>query len=519
MYKVLIVDDEKMIRMGMKRGIAWKSLEIDEIYTAASGKEALTILREQHPEIMITDIQMTEMTGLELIGESRKYVPELRVIVLTGFNNFEYARQSLRLQVQDFFLKPIEEKDLEQSVKKQIDYLEYIKNRERNKKLLERTQGSAQQNRLEHCMRHLIHSRKEKAVCLDLLDETYHFDINQQIRLALIVPALYMNQQPAEENFRAMSVKNICMGMVDSREMGITFTDNEGIIAIVFFENEDGESVMEKVQQLSDILKDEFDTKPKLVVGGPVHGFENLEISYNDAKYLLDNEKENIHDIVQSFGSESKGKLFLDIYAELKNIMCANIGNTDYVIKVFDTFVKATESYNLSKAMTRRCCFEIASCLYFSYIENSGEAESGQLDSLSKGLIFAGKEESCEVSRMYIEKLLGEDQNAHEIVTKAKHYIDIHLTENLSVSDVAAFLYITPNYFSRLFKRVMKEGCNEYIIRKRIETAKSLLETTSIKTGKIAMMVGYRDTNYFSLAFKKHTGKSPTKYREDMQKP
>ena len=99
----------------------------------------------------------------------------------------------------------------------------------------------------------------------------------------------------------------------------------------------------------------------------------------------------------------------------------------------------------------------------------------------------------------------------------ARHYIDEHLAEDISVSSIAESLYITPNYFSRLFKRITGEGCNEYIVRKRIEKAKSLLETTSIKTGKIAMMVGYRDTNYFSLAFKKHTGKSPTKYREEMQ--
>ena len=149
---------------------------------------------------------------------------------------------------------------------------------------------------------------------------------------------------------------------------------------------------------------------------------------------------------------------------------------------------------------------------------DSGEVESGKLDALAKGLMSASKEEACEVTRMFISQLLGQgEENVHDIITKAKHYIDEHLAEDLSVSSIAASLYITPNYFSRLFKRVMKEGCNEYSVRKRIEKAKSLLETTSLKTGKIAMMVGYRDTNYFSLAFKKHTGKSPTKYREEVQ--
>lgn len=112
MYKILIVDDEKMIRMGMKNAIDWMKIGIDEVFTAASGNEALEILKKEEPQIMVTDIQMTEMTGLELIKAAREVVPELRVIVLTGFDNFEYARQSLRLQVQDFFLKPIDEDDL-----------------------------------------------------------------------------------------------------------------------------------------------------------------------------------------------------------------------------------------------------------------------------------------------------------------------------------------------------------------------------------------------------------------------
>ena len=82
MYRVLIVDDEKMIRMGMKNAIDWKKLGVDGVFTAASGNEALKILKEEGPEIMVTDIQMTEMTGLELIKAARESVPELRVIVL-----------------------------------------------------------------------------------------------------------------------------------------------------------------------------------------------------------------------------------------------------------------------------------------------------------------------------------------------------------------------------------------------------------------------------------------------------
>ena len=417
MYRVLIVDDEKMIRMGMKNAIDWKKLGVDDVFTAASGNEALKILKEEGPEIMVTDIQMTEMTGLELIKAARESVPELRVIVLTGFDNFEYARESLRLQVQDFFLKPIDEDDLFNAIEKQIKELKEQENKEQNQARVWRSQGSVVQMRLEQCMRNLVHTKADKEMQLYILQKDFQFDIKQKMSLI-----------------------------------------------------------------------------------------------------LLEHEKKNIQDIIQTMGAQNKKKIFWEIYAELRNIMISNIGTPDYVLKAFNTFTKATESYNLSPSAVRRCCFEIASSLIFSYMEVSCEAEEGKLDALSKSLSSAGKEEACEITRMFIEQLIENDEeDVHYTISNARHYIDEHLAEDISVSSIAESLYITPNYFSRLFKRITGEGCNEYIVRKRIEKAKSLLETTSIRTGKIAMMVGYRDTNYFSLAFKKHTGKSPTKYREEMQ--
>lgn len=517
MYKALIVDDEKMIRMGMKKVIPWEQLGIGEVYTAASATEALDVLENYKPQIMITDIQMNGMTGLELIEKARDIIPELRVIVLTGYDSFEYARQSLRLQVQDFFLKPIEEENLSRVLKEQVAYLNEAEEEKRNFLLRQRTQGTAEQMELEKCIRGIINRSKESSEFMGVLEQYYGFQMDQGLQIVLIMPAQNYSGQESEQDFHEMSVKNICMSVVDAQGKGITFSD-DGIIGIVYFTEEES-SVLEHIEELSGILKDEFDTNPKIVMGSAVSGFSNLHISYNDAKYLLDTEKESIQDIIQTFGEQNKNNIFRDIFSELKGIMCSNTGNTEYVMKAFRTFAKATKSYNLSQQTVRRLCFEMASATYFAYMGESKETESGRLDALSKSLLSANREEACEVTEMFLNQMLGkEEESVHEIVDKAKYYISEHLTEELTVSNIAASLYITPNYFSRLFKRVTKEGCNEYIVRKRIEKAKSLLETTSLKTGKIAMMVGYRDTNYFSLAFKKHTGKSPTKYREEMLK-
>ncbi len=518
MYKVLIVDDEKMIRMGIKKVIRWETLGIGAVYTAASAKEALEILDEHRPEIMITDIQMSEMSGLELIEAARAFQPKLRVLVLTGYDSFEYARQSLRLKVQDFFLKPADETDLSKAIKDQVNYLDQEETDAKNKMLVRRTQGMAEQIRLETYMRDLVHRRGEAGKISKTLRDYYNLDMFSGFQVVLIVPVLNMDNHPTEKNFKEISMKNICISIVDAEEEGITFSDDNGRIVAVYFLREEEDSIVEKTRELADILQDEFDSKPKMVIGSAVDRFENLYVSYHDARHLQDTEKDGIQDIIQLLGERNKDHIFQDIYAELKDIMRSNIGNTEYVLKAFRTFKRAVESYNLSRQTVRRLCFELASSIYFSYMGEAGEMETGKLDALSKSLRSASREEACEVTEMFLSQMLGgQEANVHDIVAKAKFYISEHLTEELTVSNIAVSLYITPNYFSRLFKRVTKEGCNEYIVRKRIEKAKSLLDTTTLKVGEIAMMVGYRDTNYFSLAFKKHTGKSPTKYREEIQ--
>lgn len=514
MYKALIVDDEKMIRMGIQAVIPWKNLNIDEVYTAASGREALEIIRDKEPDIMVTDISMTEMTGLELISQSKEIQPNMKIIVLTGYDNFEYARTCLRMQVEDFFLKPIDEDILAAALEKLVGKLDNEKNIEQAEKLTRRTEGTSDQNRLENTMRNLAHNRLT-AEKTDEFCREFYYTTDQAIQVAIIMPALYLQDGSHEDNFMSLSIKDICMGMVDVIEAGITFTDDDGKIIIAFFENKDLNDIMERLDQLNNVLKDEFDIHPKVVIGSLVDGFINLHISYNDAVYLLETEKENIREIIQTRNTESRYYMFFETFNELKNIMTSNMGNTEKIQKAFETFRLTTESYNMAGSLVRRCCFDMAATLYFNHIMNTGKAVDNKLNSYLTAMIHANREAACDLTRTFIAQLFsGEEENIHEIVQKAKAYIAEHLAEDLSVSSLAAILYITPNYFSRLFKKVTKEGCNEYIVRKRIDQAKSLLESTNIKTREIALMVGYHDTNYFSLAFKKHTGESPTRYRE-----
>ena len=232
MYKVLIVDDEQMIRMGIKEGLDWKKLGVGEVYTAASAREAIQIIEDEQPELMITDISMSEMTGLDLIREIRKRQLNMRILVLTGYDSFSYARQCLRMQVQNFLLKPVDEEELSENIRQQVEYLDEARRQEELDQSQMRAEGSRQQAELERVMYRFI-SRESGDV--EEVTSVCGLDPQKKMQVAVLIPEMDVNCGEEEKYFRRTTLKNICMGLVDSRGEGITFPDASGRLVIVMY--------------------------------------------------------------------------------------------------------------------------------------------------------------------------------------------------------------------------------------------------------------------------------------------
>lgn len=496
----------------------WDTLGIDQVYTASSGFEALDIIREKKPDIMITDISMSEMTGLELIEKAFEYQPLLRVLVLTGYDSFEYACECLRLKVQDFLLKPIDEEVLTECIRKQINYLEEEKQKAETDGTLRRTSAVAEQVELENHMINLIFDR-EKEEALRFVEETCGLDRNMHLITAVLLPELDIGFVQGEKVLQLQQMRNICLSVIDMSSTGLSFVNTEaGNIIVILFADRCGSEAVNVIEDLMNIFRDEYGKAPKAAIGNEVTGFENLHTSYQDALYLLQNKAGGVQQVLQMENVRNRSHIFREVYEEFKTEMCGNVSDYAYVMRVFDAFCMATESYNLSEFSVRKCCFELVADIYFSYVMAGCTVKGLNLEQFMDSLTGSSAEESRELSRQFLNKMLGSDEkDVHEIVGKAKRYINRNLSEDLSVANIAEILFVSPNYFSRLFKRVTGQGCNEYIVRKRIEKACALLETTNFNTGKIAGMVGYNDTNYFSMAFKKHCGVSPTKYRSNFR--
>lgn len=520
MYKVLIVDDERMIRMGIKMAIPWQSLGIGETFAAASGREALEIAERERPDILISDIRMTEMTGLELIAKIREQNEEMRIIVLTGYDDFEYARECLRMKVDEFLLKPVDEQLLKEQIEKLVGMLDEGEENLKKEKQLRRILGTADQVKLEQIMNDFLFGREVREEVYEKLEREYEYDVNSPLRVAVLFHPIHDDGTIDNENglFTLLNIKNLLISFLDAQSRGITFENKEGQLIVVLFDTGKADEIQSLVEDFTELILDEYEIATKVVLGSRVEGFPQMNISYREAQMLLEQQKNSYHKILEKRENKGRLELFKGIFEELRTAMETNIGNTSRVLRIFDSFCNATESYNISDAYARKCCFEIASSLYYSYCVDSGENPGDKMYVLLNTLVNAERKQACEYTRDFLDTLLEpQSENSHEIVNAAKRDIMEHLSEDISVSSIAMKYYVTPNYFSRLFKRVTGEGCNEYIVRKRIEQAKSLLETTNLKTGAIAQTVGYRDTNYFSMAFKKHMGVSPTQYRRNIR--
>ena len=513
MYDVLIVDDEKMIRNGIQKSIDWQSLSIQKVYTAASANEAEHIIQLFQPHIMLTDISMPEVTGLELIESIREKNQDMRIIVLTGYDVFDYVKKCLEMDVQNFLLKPVNRTELIENIKKQVQYLNEKKQEKEEEEMMLRARSAEMTLKYEKKLNDLIYKRinREQVEQDQMLQQQFGQYMERYLfKVAIIPPNAYR-----DDFFKIQTIKHICMSQIDREKLGISFLDESGIITIIFYHQGKERMHFEKATQLEQVLANEYDNVQKLLFGSSVRHLHDVNQSYNEAIEALMKIENGPHAYDDSI-LVSSDQWFIDQFETIKYQIVQNIPDLDCTLQEVRKLERLFNEEQLKTEQLKKYCFELISEVYYNhYLDNKGKLEN-DLDQMIRYITNANKDEMIEIVISYIKNLTLDNvkQDYNEIVFKAKQLIKDNLQKELTVTGIAKELYLSPNYFSRLFKKVEGVGCNEYIITKRIALAKELLTTTTLRTGKIAMMVGYPDTNYFSLAFKKMVGITPTEFRK-----
>lgn len=499
-FHLLIVDDEAPIRKGISQFVNWTDYDCTITATAGDGKEAIEILHKDEIHIVITDIRMPDLDGLELASYIQHHFPEIKVIILTGFADFHYAQTAIKYGVSDFIVKPISKDNLITSVKKAQEGI------------LVSTQKESELNFLkEQLLQELTISS----------DNETHLNKLAQYGISLhdyCVAAFQMNSDGNDLS----SLKEVIMRQDIT---GYCYRYNQLILLVCLPDGPEDfiNRLLPCFQDISDIISSLYN----------LGVFIGISTVYHHGKEYTRAASEAIQALALNFYSQSNISLFasidnpshISISAEetLKLYeLETNMLNRDFdgASKIIYSIFRNLETVLVNPSDVKNLCIQI---YYIGFrillkkdikitddtiIQQITSAKHiGILEEIMTGLID------------YVKQSILSSQNTFSsIVHQAIQYIDQHLKTPLHLKKIADELHINASYLSRIFKKETGQSVSEYINLSRVEIAKTLLSDSHNLTYEIAELVGYNDPTYFSSTFKKYTGLSPKDYKNQFTK-
>lgn len=520
--RLLIVDDEIQIRTGLQEGIPWDTLGFEEVYTAQNGVEALEICNIYKPEIVITDIRIPGMSGLELGRVIKRRYEPVEVIVLSGYSEFEYAREAISIRVFQYLLKPIQINELikcVQGAKQKIEEF-WIEHQSRNEyQVLNRTRTLQQILRTYT----LLDKEKEKQ-----LQEQMKQPFLNNIMIGVFSVDLWLEQEkPSIVAFLEREYQEV-LQRLRAEEL---FWEKGNLFFIVdIFSEHDRKrklSLMhEELAKINDLLKKEFQLTTSIAVSenGNV---KEAALLFGEAERVL---KKRLYlgnaSFLEKEVSDAEQKLTLNpvdaatVQMRLENFDYMHIHC--YIQEIFQELEeKRVTSIDLVKSVCEQLKNILLQTMMNKGIDLAGIFEHNQklLNEIPDYLTL--KEYETWIEDLYQVILQGlstlSGKQHSRVVLQAVDYISKNYAKNINLEMTAEYVNKSKNYFSYLFKKELGISFVEYLNQVRIEAAKKLLDTTDHKTYEISDQVGYSDYKYFSSVFKKLTGMSPAQYKKQLK--
>lgn len=533
MIKVLIIDDEPIIREGLIKTINWRHLQCEVIGETDNGIDAIDKMNELQPDIIITDIMMPGLSGLEMTKYIKENHPNVKIIFLTGYNDFNFAQQAIKLGAFDFVVKPTNTKDLENVITKAREQI-VSSNRELNRQ--EEIRLKLEESLPVLRDKFITDFLFSKILSPDQIQKKMQFfdlKIDNFVILAFQIDnyqELEDNNEQEEHYFYMMSLEKIISDVLNRCKIKrLCCTHYDIIITIFQLEIEESDdllktSIISIAEEIRNKVENGYEFTVTVGISSFYKDFIDLKKAYNETVACLENRfyigtNSTIH-IDDLFTTEcSYCKHEIETQILMKAIKS---GNTQKVLEELDTVTSILHGYH-NKQLVRNICIEIIVGCSRIYCDIYGSME----DLFAQGEIPFDRIMSCETALelfAILRKMMNcvvdginvlQNSQTRKVITKALNYIGEKIAGDISLNDVAGYVYMSPWYFSKLFKKETKETFSEYILKIRIEKAKQLIrERIELKSYEIAELVGFNDSRYFGQIFKKFTGMTPTEYRE-----
>ncbi len=511
--KLLIVDDEAFTRDGLMHSIDWKSLGVSQVLLADDGANGLALAKKTMPDIILTDVRMPRMSGIEMSQRIQQQNPDCQIIFMSGYSDKAYLKAAILLKAVRYVEKPIDENEIKEAVReaacsvaekrRQYQTYELFQKEEASRLALRLTKpGFSHQNLLDLCRSLSIHS----STCFStfILKFNKHLSDFMEADLSCLMKQL-------EALIKKHGLQQIH-----------TLKNEEFLILHLYSAAHCSEYALKRLCHEIKLLLNPY-RQFYIAVGKNVTGPEKVYLSYHSAAILAQNAFFHPYGSILLYHQEQEKQELPDIERFPEQFL--SLMSEKDIPGAKSLALQLNEELSCNHAMLANQAKDI----YYKLLLNLDTAvyhlklaaAPGIAETESPMELVAKCSNLEELSALLMEKLsaleqlIEEPSSENSTVFFIRDYIGKHFSnDRLSIKDISEHVHLSSSYICTLFKTETGQTLNQYITEYRIEKAKVLLADPRNKIGEISEKVGYSDGNYFSKSFKKAVGLSPSEYRE-----
>lgn len=540
MLKVFLVEDEIVMREGIKNNIPWEEEGFDFVGEASDGELAYPMIRKLCPDIIITDIKMPFMDGLELSRLVKKDFPDVSIIILSGYDEFEYAKEAIRIGVTEYLVKPVSSAKLLEAVK---EIGGRIEKENKKKKHMEQFKKEMKEMELHEKEKFLHEILSGRSPMTELLEKGKKLNIHLAAGAYEVI--LFMMRQ--SEDIECTCSKELpaawdaVMELAERRENIYMF--NRGIDGVEFLLLDENEKRMEEkredfLKELAGIASKSKELQYFVGVGNVVNRLREVHESYESAskafsyRYLISYNRivyaEHMEEMRVGIGESEDADIDLKEldFGKIDRRIIKNFltkGLLEEVSHFIEDYFSSLGSGNVESMLFRQY---ITTDMYFgtvAFMEELGYDADNVIEVFGDFKTISEVLPSVEKTKEYLKNMIKEAMNLRDqisvkkygsLIDDAKAYIERNFdSEDISLNSVATHVNISSSHFSSIFSGEEGQTFIEYLTELRMDKAKELLMCSSMKSSEIGYAVGYKDPHYFSYLFKKTQNCTPKEYR------
>lgn len=534
MIRLLVIDDIKSVVDGIASQVPWERYGIRVIGKCLNGEEGLSIVKSLSPDIILTDIRMPKLDGLSLAEETRKLMPRCKVVLMSGYDDFEYAQRAVRLGAFDFVTKPFSLEDILEVVLKAKNAVEHEKSHLMHlQKLEQRKKESIPLLRQEY-LSLLVQSGGNEDVNISNRWDFFGIELKPQDFVVMLVTIEEFTEHKidspvGEIELARFAIQNVLEETIANYTKFVVFRetlDRYVIIYNVFSTNLSSELADKCRKNITNFTK----FTPSFGIGCPVKQIVELSLSYQQAYTALKYRFYTGGNSVISYEDISLTEHHIPRYPSKRAKELAYALQTGDKAKMIETLEQIQDELAHSDSLPNPrylvpLLYGLANMMVRSVAEKLAYEQVKPLEEMLKEL---QNETNLSLQNVYtlLKKigstscaLVQEHSKSHTymVIERVTVYIQQNLSADLTVNHCAKMIYLSESYFAHLFKKVTGVSFNKYVTRERIEKAKEMLIQNK-QVQEIASAVGYKERRYFSDVFKKTTGLTPSEFRQKMEK-